>query len=417
MTGADWASLLGSAIDAGQYGFLLLDGDGRLLFANRAAGELLHRREDELRGVTLASLIHPDDRGWVETELELLLAGAIYRLRYETRFVAADGQALWSELNARSVDVDQLVRAVVMFEDAGDRFLREHELRRLADTDPLTELFNRRRFAAEFDHHLTRAKRYGARGTLLVLDIDGLKGINDAHGHAAGDRVIVLTAEVLRARVRASDVVGRLGGDEFALLLPAAGEAEATAIADSLLEMMRARSAAEGVEASLSIGVASVKAGADAAGLFGSADSALYDAKRRGGNAYAVADSASARGRARGEDPAVAPRPRSARKRRSAASSVPGEARVDRGLLLATVKELEGASLGLVAWELGVAREAVAEVWSAAIREGMLRPAGYDAFDHEWQYELTRDGEVHLRADRPSSEATEVPDANRPGPG
>ena len=416
MTSTDWASLLGSAIDAGQYGFLLLDGNGRLLFANRAAGELLHRPEQELQGATLASLIHPDDRGWVETELELLLAGAIYRLRYETRFIAADGQALWSELNARSVDIDQRIRAVVMFEDAGDRFLREHELRRLADTDPLTDLFNRRRFATEFDHHLTRAKRYGARGALVVLDIDGLKGINDAHGHAAGDRVIVLTAEVLRARVRASDVVGRLGGDEFALLLPAAGEDEATAIADSLLEMMRARSAAEGVEASLSIGVASVRAGADATSLFGSADSALYDAKRRGGNAYAVADPERA-GRASGEDATVPAGRGGARKRRRAASGGAGEGHVDLGLLLATVKELGNASLGLLAWELGVAREAVAEIWSAAIREGMLRPAGYDAFDHEWQYELTSDGEVHLRAERPAGEATEVPDANHPGPG
>ena len=288
MSDAEWDRLLTLAVEAGRYGFVLLDGAGRVLHANSAASQLLHRRRTDLVRASIPSLLHPDDRGWVEVELELLLAGGIHHLRHEARLATGDGGHVWAELNARSACVGQGVRAVVMLEDAGDRSLREHELRRLADTDPLTDLYNRRRFAAELEHHLMLAERYGARGALLVLDIDGLKRINDTHGHATGDRTITLTAELLRARVRVSDVVARLGGDEFAVLLPAADGTEAALVATSLLAEIRNRSQAAGVQASLSIGVSLVSDAASAETLLEAADAAMYQAKRRGGNSFAI---------------------------------------------------------------------------------------------------------------------------------
>ena len=240
-----------------------------------------------------------------------------------------------------------------------------------------------------------------------MLDIDELKRINDAHGHAAGDRTITLTAEVLRARVRVSDVVARLGGDEFAVLLPAADGTAAALVAAALLAEMRGRSQADGVTATLSIGLSTVAEGTDATSLLEAADAAMYEAKRRGGNSFAIRDQAPS-----------AP-PRSDHPRRwhrdtsdagpdrtpeNAARADAGNVDVDLEAVLQTVSELGSASLGLLAWELCVDRRAVATAWTAAIRDGLLKPAGYDSLDHEWQYELTSAGQARAHpTDTPSA--------------
>src|SRR5262245_25784601 len=86
----------------------------------------------------------------------------------------------------------------------------EAELRFLADHDPLTGLLNRRRFRAELDQYVSFAARYGGRGAVMVIDIDGLKELNDKLGHQAGDGLIRRVSEVLRERIRATDIVARL---------------------------------------------------------------------------------------------------------------------------------------------------------------------------------------------------------------
>ena len=93
------------------------------------------------------------------------------------------------------------------------------ELERLALTDELTGLLNRRAIEAEMGHALAAARRYDERGVLVYMDMDGFKAINDTYGHAAGDEVLRQVARVLQDNVRDSDRVGRLGGDEFAILL------------------------------------------------------------------------------------------------------------------------------------------------------------------------------------------------------
>lgn len=87
------------------------------------------------------------------------------------------------------------------------------------DTDPLTELLNRRGFERELQRSVAYVKRYGASAALLYLDLDGFKPVNDRHGHAAGDAVLKAVAAALTRHVRSSDVVARVGGDEFAVLL------------------------------------------------------------------------------------------------------------------------------------------------------------------------------------------------------
>ena len=106
--------------------------------------------------------------------------------------------------------------------------------RRHADTDFLLDILNRRGFERELNRSIAYIKRYHASGALIVLDVDRLKPINDAFGHAAGDEVLKAVVAVLLRQVRSSDVIGRLGGDEFALLLWNLSETDAHAKAASL---------------------------------------------------------------------------------------------------------------------------------------------------------------------------------------
>ena len=110
----------------------------------------------------------------------------------------------------------------------------EAELRYLADHDSLTGLLDRRRFRAELDQYVSFSARYGGQGAVMIVDIDGLKAVNDTLGHQAGDNLIRQVAETLRERVRATDIVARLSGDEFAVLMPQTDTAGALALGEDL---------------------------------------------------------------------------------------------------------------------------------------------------------------------------------------
>jgi diguanylate cyclase (GGDEF)-like protein len=156
---------------------------------------------------------------------------------------------------------------------------RIDELQAHADTDFLLDILNRRGFERELNRSIAYIKRYHASGALIVLDVDRLKPINDAFGHAAGDQVLKAVVAELQHQVRASDVIGRLGGDEFALLLWHLSETDAHAKAaaleqaiDRLRFVFRGRTAMAGVSA----GVALLGAHAEAGKALEEADRAMY---------------------------------------------------------------------------------------------------------------------------------------------
>jgi diguanylate cyclase (GGDEF)-like protein len=160
---------------------------------------------------------------------------------------------------------------------------RIDELQAWADTDFLLDILNRRGFERELARALAYIRRYSGSGALVVLDIDGLKPINDACGHAAGDAVLKGVVAVLRRQVRSSDVIGRLGGDEFGVLLWNLDEARARIKAaaleraiDRLTFAFRGRPFVAGASA----GVAMLDATRDPAAILDAADRAMYVRKR-----------------------------------------------------------------------------------------------------------------------------------------
>lgn len=151
--------------------------------------------------------------------------------------------------------------------------------------DPLTGLFNRRRFDAALARELDRANRYQNPLSVLLIDLDGFKQVNDTHGHAAGDRVLVHVANLLRANVRGTDIVARTGGDEFAILLPESNAAAAKGVAAKLTEAIDEdviRWGDETLAIGASIGIASCgDTDTTSAALLAEADARMYAAKAR----------------------------------------------------------------------------------------------------------------------------------------
>jgi diguanylate cyclase (GGDEF)-like protein len=160
---------------------------------------------------------------------------------------------------------------------------RVADLERLADTDTLTPLPNRRAFLRELDRTLNMVSRHNEKAAVLFVDLNGLKTINDSHGHQAGDAVILHVARELRAHVRLSDVVARIGGDEFAIILHRVGkraaEAKAQALAQHLSETLVDIGRAE-LHIGIGCGVAEFQADYTVETVLARADSAMY-AKRR----------------------------------------------------------------------------------------------------------------------------------------
>jgi diguanylate cyclase (GGDEF)-like protein len=162
-------------------------------------------------------------------------------------------------------------------------------LSQLATTDPLTGLFNPRAFHERLRQEMGRTARYREPLSLLVVDLDGLKRVNDQYGHEAGNAALLSVAAAIRSELREIDLGARLGGDEFGVLAPRTNEQSALVLA----ERLRAR-VAKGVKASMgryatiSIGIASLVPSRDdrttPVSLIAAADEALYRAKREGGN-------------------------------------------------------------------------------------------------------------------------------------
>jgi diguanylate cyclase (GGDEF)-like protein len=153
-------------------------------------------------------------------------------------------------------------------------------LRRLASTEPLTGLFNRREFERVLAREIARTSRTGRSFAVLLLDLDRLKSINDACGHLAGDRAIRRVAKALRTTCRLTDAAGRIGGDEFAVILPEANETAARQFLDRVEMLLKGHRRAGLLTVSGGVAVHPAD-GATAEMLLSAADAALYAEKRR----------------------------------------------------------------------------------------------------------------------------------------
>ena len=157
------------------------------------------------------------------------------------------------------------------------------ELEDLADRDPLTPVVNRRAFVRELDRAKAYGDRYGNGASLIYLDLDGMKEINDRYGHSVGDQALVAVAEALVANVRSSDLVGRLGGDEFGIMLVRADQTAAQEKVQQLMKFIddiEIRSENELIPVSVSYGIIELGSQTNAETALAAADRAMYERKQ-----------------------------------------------------------------------------------------------------------------------------------------
>ncbi|MDP4078491.1 GGDEF domain-containing protein [Acidovorax sp. A1169] len=165
--------------------------------------------------------------------------------------------------------------------------IAENRLLKQATLDALTGLNNRAHFHTLAGHTLNRTQRTGEPVALLLCDIDHFKQVNDSHGHAMGDRVLVTVAGVLARNLRESDVIARWGGEEFLALMPASPQASAMEVAERIrmaMEQIEMDCQGQPVPLSMSFGVTQVAHGDDLQAAIARADQALYQSKNNGRN-------------------------------------------------------------------------------------------------------------------------------------
>ena len=274
------------AFDNAPVGMALLDLSGRAEQVNSALCAIARTDPDEIIGSELSWL--STDRSALQRALTSLLTDEIELASLNGRIEHKDGDATLTAVRLTLVrgHCGRPMHFIAQVQDESARIMHEERLRHLADHDALTGLLNRRAFELAVAQHLAMAARYGHPGSMILIDVDNLKYINDTRGHQVGDQALVQLGESMRRRLRSSDVVARLGGDEFAVLLPHADVETGRVVAEQLADAARevaVRGFNDNRRLTISAGVVGISDPTwSPRELMALADLAMYDSKETG---------------------------------------------------------------------------------------------------------------------------------------
>jgi diguanylate cyclase (GGDEF)-like protein/PAS domain S-box-containing protein len=276
-----------SAFEYAPIGMAMTNLTGQIIRANPAMGNIVGRDPEQLTGMSVHDLTHPDDREASSGEMQSLVSTGSSHYQIEKRYVHYDGHEVWVSVSVSCVrdDQGQAQYLIGQVEDVTERrALREH-LAYAAIHDPLTGLPNRELFMDRLDVALRRAVRGSNDVAVIFLDLDRFKLINDSLGHDVGDEVLCAVADRLGSVMRTSDTLARFGGDEFTVLCEGVDDqVDAAQVAERLLLSMGRPLALQSGEVfvSLSVGIALSHPGEASATLLRNADVAMYRAKEQG---------------------------------------------------------------------------------------------------------------------------------------
>jgi len=292
---------LQALLDVMKIGVLFFDRDHRVLHANKALlamwGFPDHESVVGVRDVVMVQRTAPlrIDSAAYEAHVASILQYRENSEPYEIRLI--DGRII-EEVSALvpSGTPGKFLGRVWIYEDITARHRAAEQLLRMAERDPLTNLYNRRRFHDELERTIAEAARRNEQLGLLIIDLDGFKPINDTYGHQAGDAVLITLAQEVGAIVRRNEMFFRVGGDEFAVLASDSSEERMRGLARRVAEKISSLQfhfgdAQVGVTASLGIALYPGHA-TDGEALMSHADQAMYCAKQSGKNGWAVYGSA-----------------------------------------------------------------------------------------------------------------------------
>lgn len=262
---------------------------GTLLYLNtQAAHKFEIVRKFALGKSAREFFVDPDH--WALLAAKLQAQGSVQGI--EMRLKGAAGSTFWASLAASTMTFEKQPAIFLAVVDITERKALEVKLQELALTDPLTGLFNRRYFTQKGEEEFVRAQRYHVPFSVIMLDVDKFKAVNDTFGHDAGDQVLRELAVTLRQNARHVDTVSRLGGEEFGLILPNTSREQAIVAAERLrraVEHQPIQLDHAWLKVTVSIGVASsCDQMCSLDDLLRNADTALYRAKENGRNQVVI---------------------------------------------------------------------------------------------------------------------------------
>ena len=287
-----------AALDAMPGSIAVLDAQGVIVAVNRAWRDSLNVETDAEAGVGRRYFeVFPvqeevSDTGGpsIQSRLSALLAGGPgFESVYACHIPAGPR---WCRMSASPLESPHR-GAVVLHADVTSQVQSEVKLHQLANYDELTGVKRRRHFFERLEDAVRSARRYGHPLAVVIADVDDLKPINDAHGHAVGDRCLSVFASVLTGAVRATDLVGRYGGDEFVMAFPHTRAADVVVCLERVRENLAHRLAALALPVfTATFGIAELSSDhADVAQFVGAADRALYRGKAAGRDRIEIAAS------------------------------------------------------------------------------------------------------------------------------
>lgn len=286
-----------SAFDYAPIGIGLLSGDGKWLKVNLALTEILGYSQDEFLATDFQSITLPDDLGLTLIKVHELLTGKIANCQMEQRYIHKSGRTVWTSwsVSAASEAGSKQPNLIFQMQDITDKKLAEEKLHHDATHDALTGLPNRPFFMNRLAEALEKTRQIvGYRVTVLFIDLDRFKYVNDSLGHLAGDDLLREIAGRLRECLRPSDLVARLGGDEFTILVEGRYDVrEVTRIAERVQEKFGVAFNLRGHEifSSASIGILNASdKHLSSEDVMRDADTAMYQAKRAGKARHEIFD-------------------------------------------------------------------------------------------------------------------------------
>ena len=269
----------------------VIDADGTITYISPSVERTLGYPPEIMLGRSVLSLLHPDDLLALRGDLGDLIPPPGRSTTHQARYRHVDGGWRWLEvINTNLLEEPGVGGVVSNAREVTETRELHDQLRYQASHDGLTGLANRRLFTERLAASTSEDRRGHEPVAVMLIDLDGFKGINDTLGHHVGDAVLVAVADRMRTCVRAGDTPGRLGGDEFAILLPRADTTTASLVARRFLALLEQPVEAHGhtVRIAASVGIVADDPD-DPDALLRRADSAMYQAKRSGKNQYVCA--------------------------------------------------------------------------------------------------------------------------------
>ncbi|WPM31577.1 diguanylate cyclase [Hydrogenobacter sp. T-2] len=259
----------------------------KILYLNQRAVKLFEYNREELLNIEdPISLVFWRDREVAYENLKKRKEGDRSPISYKLRIVTKRGKIKWVNLSSSVASFKGKTVSIITLVDISEEVKRERTLIKLATRDQLTGIFNRRALIHDFERLLFQAKRYQTPFSLVILDIDNFKKLNDTYGHLVGDRVLKEMVKEIRRILRKSDIFGRWGGEEFLVLLPMTSEPYAPA--EKIRQAVESHKFFGNLKITISLGATTYREGDTMDSMISRADEALYQAKQQGKNRVVV---------------------------------------------------------------------------------------------------------------------------------